>query len=158
MLRWISDEFYSLVPFLFPHKLLYSFNATDTTSRFLLLQMNAHLQLCGSEQAILVSQVFSTVGLSKCGDSSWVQSSGLGGTSRSDTEAKRGVIHTVNNNTLVLRAVLRPTSNVCLDNVASVKERHLSVGLNPDLVTSVLRKDWKSGDMKAEFSSFGELA
>ncbi len=58
----------------------------------------------------------------------------------------------------MLRAVFGPTSNVSLDDVASVQEWHLPVGLNPDLVTSVLCEDWKGGNVKAELEGLGELA
>ena len=124
----------------------------------LLLQTSANSHLSGREQSILVSQVFTTIGLSEGCHTGWVQSSGLRSTSCGNTESKRSIVHAVNDYTLVLWAVLRPTSNVCLDNVAAVKERHLSVGLNPDLVASVLRKDWKCGNVKTEFSCLGELA
>lgn len=58
----------------------------------------------------------------------------------------------------MLRAVLRPTSNVRLDDVAAVQEGHLAVGLDPDLVTGMLGEDWEGGDVQAEFEGLGELA
>ena len=58
----------------------------------------------------------------------------------------------------MLRAVLGPTSNVCLDDVAAVEERHLAVGFDPHLVAGVLCQDWEGGDVEAEFEGFGELS
>lgn len=58
----------------------------------------------------------------------------------------------------MLRTILRPSANVCLDNVTTIQERHLSIGLDPDLVACVLSEDWESGDVKTEFASLGELA
>jgi hypothetical protein len=58
----------------------------------------------------------------------------------------------------MLRAVLRPPANVRLDNMSPVQEWHLPIGLHPDLIACVFRKDGKSGDVEAEFSSLCELA
>lgn len=58
----------------------------------------------------------------------------------------------------MLRAVLRPSSNVGLDNMSSVEERHLAIGLDPDLVAGVLGKDWEGGNVQAELEGLGELA
>lgn len=57
----------------------------------------------------------------------------------------------------MLRAVLRPTSNVRLDDVAAVQEGHLAVGFDPHLVAGVLGEDWEGGDVEAEFEGFGEF-
>ena len=58
----------------------------------------------------------------------------------------------------MLRAVLAPTSDVSLDDVATVQEGHLSIGLDPDLCASMRGDDVQSGDVKAELSSLGQLA
>jgi hypothetical protein len=74
------------------------------------------------------------------------------------TKTRNVLVHRVNDNALVLRAVLAPTSNVGLDNVTTVQEGHLSVGLDPDLCASMRSDDVQSGDVKAEFTSLGQLA
>ena len=58
----------------------------------------------------------------------------------------------------MLRAVLGPAPDVGLDDVAAVKEGHLAVGLDPNLVAGVLGEDWEGGDVEAEFEGLGELA
>ena len=68
------------------------------------------------------------------------------------------LVHRVDNDTLVLRAVLTPTSNMCLDNVTTVQERHLSVRLDPDLCASMRGDDVQSSDVEAELASLGQLA
>lgn len=68
------------------------------------------------------------------------------------------LIHRVDDDTLVLRAVLAPTSDVSLDNVTTVQEGHLSVGLDPDLCASMRGDDVQSGDVEAELASLGQLA
>ena len=73
-------------------------------------------------------------------------------------EAHNILIHRVNNDALVLRAVLAPTSNVSLDDVTTVEEGHLSVRLDPDLCASMRSDNVQSGDVKAEFASLGQLA
>jgi hypothetical protein len=35
--------------------------------------------------------------------------------------------------------------------MAAVEEKYLSIGLDPDLVESMLREIWRSSDMKTEF-------
>jgi hypothetical protein len=49
------------------------------------------------------------------------------------SEAQRGIILTVHNDTTVLGAVLGPSTNMRLHNVTSIEERHFSVGLDPQL-------------------------
>jgi hypothetical protein len=68
------------------------------------------------------------------------------------------LIHRVNDDALVLRAVFAPTPNVGLDNVTTVQKGHLSVGLDPDLCASMRSNDVQSGNVKAEFASLGQLA
>lgn len=68
------------------------------------------------------------------------------------------VVHAVNHHALVLRAVLTPATNMCLENIAAVEERHLAVGLDPDLVAGVGRDGVEGGDVQAEFAGLGELA
>jgi len=58
----------------------------------------------------------------------------------------------------MLSAVLGPPSNVCLQNMTAIEERHLSVGLDPDLVRSMLRENWQSSNMQTEFGGLGEFA
>jgi hypothetical protein len=68
------------------------------------------------------------------------------------------LVHRVNNDTLVLRAVLAPTSDVSLDNVTTVQEGHLSVGLDPNLCASMRGNNVQSGNVEAELASLGQLA
>jgi hypothetical protein len=68
------------------------------------------------------------------------------------------LVHRVNNDTLVLRAIFAPTPNVGLDNVTTVQEGHFSIGLDPDLCASMRSDDVQSGNVKAEFASLGQLA
>jgi hypothetical protein len=42
--------------------------------------------------------------------------------------------------------------------MTAVEERHLSVGLDPDLVRSMLRENWQSSNMQTEFGGLGEFA
>lgn len=58
----------------------------------------------------------------------------------------------------MLGALLTPSSNVCLDNVATVQERHLSVLLDPDLVSGVGCDDIEGSNVQSELSSLGEFA
>lgn len=115
-------------------------------------------RLTGSKQVIFVTQVLSTVGLTENGNTSRIQSSGLGGASGRDTETEGGIVHVVDYYTLVLGAVFGPSTNVSLDDIASVQEGKLSVGLDPDLPAGVLGNDGEGGDVQAEFASLGELA
>lgn len=57
----------------------------------------------------------------------------------------------------MLRAVIAPAANVRLDNVAAVQERHLAVGLDPDLVARVLGEDGQRGDVETEFAGLCEF-
>lgn len=125
---------------------------------FLLSPLLNPSHLLSREQRILISQKLPTIRLSKRRNSCRIQSPRLRRRSSRNTKTQRGIIHAIDNNTLVLRAVLGPTSNVCLDDVATVEEGHLAVGFDPDLVAGMLRQDWKSGDVEAEFESFGEFA
>lgn len=58
----------------------------------------------------------------------------------------------------MLGAVVRPTADVSLDNVASVQERQLSVALDPNFPSGVLGDDRKRGDVQTKFASLCELA
>jgi hypothetical protein len=42
--------------------------------------------------------------------------------------------------------------------MASIKERHLSVGFDPDLIACMLGKDWECSDMQAELEGLGKFA
>jgi hypothetical protein len=58
----------------------------------------------------------------------------------------------------MFRAILGPASNVRFNNVPPIKEWHLTVRLDPDLVACMLSEDGKSGYMKAEFESLCEFS
>lgn len=114
--------------------------------------------LARREQVVFVTEVLSAVRLSEAGNTRGIESSGLGGAACCNTKSKRRVVHAVHDYTLVLRAVLRPASNVRLDNVAAVKEGHSTVLLDPDLVSGVLSNDGQRSDVKAKLARPGELA
>ena len=67
------------------------------------------------------------------------------------------VIHTQHNNTLVLSAVLTPPSHMRLEHVAAVQERHLTVLLNPHLVSRVRGDYAQRCDVQTEFARLGEF-
>lgn len=71
---------------------------------------------------------------------------------------QRCVIHAKHNDSLVLRAVLTPSSDMGLDNISTVQERHLSVLLDPHLVSRMGRNHIQCGDMDSELAGLGELA
>lgn len=45
-----------------------------------------------------------------------------------------------------------------LDDITTVEERHLAIGLDPDLIPRVLRENRQSGDVNAKLASLGEFA
>lgn len=110
-------------------------------------QDDRYLFLIRSKQIVLIPQVFSTIGLSEACDASWVQPPGLTRAPRRDTKSQRCVVHVVDNHTLVLGTVIRPPSNMCLDDVAAVEKGHLAVGTHPDLPSGMLGKDLEGGNM-----------
>lgn len=66
--------------------------------------------------------------------------------------------HAVNHHTAVLRTILAPPTNMSLDHVPSIEERHLSIRLDPELVPGIWRNNGKAGDVQPELASLGELA
>lgn len=62
--------------------------------------------LTSREQCILVTEVLSTVGLAEAHNARGVQPPCVAGAPRSDAEAKRDIVHAVDDNALVLGAVL----------------------------------------------------
>lgn len=115
-------------------------------------------RLTSSKEVVFVTQVLSTICLTEDGNSSRVQSSRLSSAARSNTKAQRSIVHVVDNNALVLGAVVRPAANVSLDDVSSVQERQFSVALDPDFPSGVLGDDRKRGDVQTKFAALGELA
>lgn len=109
------------------------------------------------KQAILISQVLSTIRLSEASDSGRIQPPGFLCAPCRHSKAQWGVVHRVHYHTLMLWAILRPSSNMRLDDMPSIQERHLSIRLDPDLVARVLRENWKCGDVKSELSGLGEF-
>ena len=71
---------------------------------------------------------------------------------------QRSVVHAQDHHTLVLGAVLAPATDMGLNNVTTVQEGHLAVGLDPDLVPSVRRNHVQRGDVHPELSSLCELS
>ncbi len=80
------------------------------------------------------------------------------GTYRCDAEADRLVVHAEDHDALVLGGVLSEAADVGLDDIAAVKEGHLAVAADPDLVARVLGDDGQGGDVESELPRAGELA
>lgn len=57
----------------------------------------------------------------------------------------------------MLWAILRPSANMRFDNMTTIQERHLSVRLDPDLISCVFCEDRKRRDVQSELSGLGEL-
>lgn len=57
----------------------------------------------------------------------------------------------------MLWAIITPSANMRLHNVTPVQKWHLSIGLDPNLVSSVLCEDGKGGDVKSEFAGLREF-
>lgn len=110
------------------------------------------------EQGIFVTQVLAAVGLSEANNAGRVESSALCGAASADAEAQRNVVHGVDNQALVLGAVLGEAADVRLDNVAAVEEGHDAVGADPELVSRVLGEDRKGRDVDSEFARLCEFA
>lgn len=70
---------------------------------------------------------------------------------------QRRITHAQYYHTLVFRAVFAPSSDVRLEHIASIQERHLAVRLDPHLVPCMRRDHCQGGDVQAELSGFGEL-
>ena len=68
------------------------------------------------------------------------------------------IVHAIHNDALMLRTILTPSPNVRLDNIASVQERHLTVCLDPHLVSRVRRNNIQRCDVQPELASLCELA
>jgi hypothetical protein len=58
----------------------------------------------------------------------------------------------------MLWTILRPSPNMRLDDMATVQERHLSVGFNPYFISSVFGENGEGGDVKPKFARIRELA
>ena len=110
------------------------------------------------KETILISQILSTIRLSENRDASWVQPPRLLRTPCRNPKTQRCIVHTVDHNTLMLRAVLAPSANMGLKNMSAIKQRHLSVCFDPDLVARVFGNQWKASNVQAEFPCLGELA
>lgn len=57
------------------------------------------------EQGIFVTQVLAAVGLSEANNSSGVESPALRGAASADSESQRNIVHSVDNQALVLGAI-----------------------------------------------------
>ena len=110
------------------------------------------------KQIVLVAQKLAAVGLAKDDDARGVEAAGLGGAAGGDAEAERRVVHVVDDDALVLGAVVGPPADVGLDDVAAVEEGHLAVALDPYLPAGVLAEDGEGGDVQAKLARLGKLA
>lgn len=117
-----------------------------------------YVPLAGLKQGIFVTQVLAAVGLSEANNAGGVESSALCSAASADAKAQRDIVHGVDNQALVLGAVLGEAADVRLDNVSAVEEGHDAVGADPELVSRVLGEDGKGRDVDSEFASLGELA
>lgn len=115
-------------------------------------------RLTSRKQVVLVAQELAAVGLAEDDDASRVEAARLRGAAGGDAEAEGRVVHVVDDDALVLGAVLGPAADVGLDDVAAVEEGHLAVALDPDLPASVLAEDGQGGDVQAELARLGKLA
>lgn len=129
----------------------------------------------GGEESVFLSQVLSNIGLPEGGNSGRIETPGLSSGPSSDTETlnhqsalrrlshpgstyQRGIVHGVDDDTLVLGAVLTPAADMSLQDIAAVQEGHFAVGLDPDLVAGVRRDGIEGGNVQAELAGLGELA
>jgi hypothetical protein len=58
----------------------------------------------------------------------------------------------------MLGTILGPPPDVCLYNMPSIEEWHLTICLDPYFVSCVFSEVRKRGDVQAEFTRLGELA
>ena len=91
-------------------------------------------------------------------DTSRVEPPRLRGALGGDAKAKGYIIHVVDDDALVLWAIVGPAADMGLYNVAAVQERHFAVGLDPNLVAGMLCEDREGCDVKSELSSLGEFS
>lgn len=117
-----------------------------------------YIPLAGLEQGIFVTQVLAAVGLSEANNAGRVESPALCSAASADAKAQRNVVHGVDNQALVLGAVLGEAADVRLDNVSAVEEGHDAVGADPELVSRVLGEDGKGRDVDSEFARLCEFA
>lgn len=66
--------------------------------------------------------------------------------------------HAVNHHTAMFRTILTPPTDMSLNHIPSIEERHLSIWFNPELVSGIWRNDGKTSDVQPKFASLGELA
>lgn len=116
------------------------------------------LALPGCEKVVFVAEILTAVRLSETHNASGVKSPCLDSALRGHSEPEWSIVHAVDDDTLVLRAVIRPATNMCLDDVAAVQERHFAVRFHPHLVAGMLGEDGESSDVKAKLSGLGKFA
>lgn len=114
--------------------------------------------LGSSKEIVFVAKILAAVGLSENCNAGGVQSPRLSCAPGCHAKAQRCVVHAVDHDALVLGAIVRPASNVSLDNVAAVEKGHLAIGSHPDFPSGMLGEDFESGDVQAELSGFCEFA
>ena len=71
---------------------------------------------------------------------------------------QRRIIHAKDYDTLVFRAIFAPPSNMCLQHISTIQERHLAILLHPDLVPRMRCDHRQGGNVKAELARLGELS
>ena len=69
---------------------------------------------------------------------------------------QRRIIHLQNYNSLMFRAIFAPSTNMGFDNIATIEERHLPIGLHPHLVPSMRSYDIQCCNVKSEFAGLCE--
>ena len=66
------------------------------------------------------------------------------------------IVHFQDYNTLMLRAIFTPSTNMCFDNIPAIQKWHLSIGFHPHLISS-MRSDYvECCNVKSEFACFRE--
>ena len=71
---------------------------------------------------------------------------------------QRRVIHRQHDHTLMSRAILAPLAHMRLHHITTVKERHLAIGLHPELVPGVRCDHIESCDVHSELVMLAEFA
>lgn len=86
------------------------------------------------EESVFLTEVFTHIGLVEAYDGGRVDFTALLCGILGDTEPKGNIRHGIDDDSLTLRRVLSDTTEVGLQHVVSVQERHFTRGLNPHLV------------------------
>ena len=109
-------------------------------------------------QLVLISDVFSDVGLVETHDGHGVRVTAVCRRFGGHPESQRKVTHRVNDDALVFVRVFRDPAQPRLDNVVSVQKLLRGRRLQPDLVVRVRRQVVQRGHVESELFRLGKLA